>query len=787
VTNTPSGSKLSRISHLQTAALVGLVAIASYLAPTLAGALMLNPRMAWPLWPGCALLVSMLLLFPRRTWVALIPTGFAAFILYDLQAGVPLISIAWFVAADTVQVLITLFCLTRFFDGLPQLNSVSSLTKYLFSAVFLAPFAAAFVSAPGIRNGYWNGWRICFLSEVLAFLTLPPTILSYASNRHAWIRKSRAFYLEGIALIIGLVLLGYFSLTTSVMSSLPVLLYSLVPLLLWAALRFGTAGISSASIIIAFLTIWGAVHGRGPFVEKGPLSGLVSIQLFLVLTVTPFMVLAALAEERTNAAEGLKIREEDLIQAQRVAQVGSWRWDPVTDQTTWSKELYRIVGLDPHLPAPAFAEQSHVYTTESWQRLKCTVSEAIRTGTPYQLDLEIIRPDGSTRWITDRGEALRDAAGRIALLRGTAQDITERKRSEVALRESEEKFRSVFRDAGVGMVIVSPEGRFLAANQSFCECLGYSEEELVQKTVQSITLEEDWPSFSKNLSDLLERGLSFKRIENHCVHKSGRIVNTECSAFLIRGRGGEPRYFVGEVLDITQRKLADETLLNASRKLIEAHEEERTWIARELHDDFVQRIALLAINLENLRQEVPASENEARQEIQNVLEYVADFGSDIQALSHRLHSSKLEYLGIVAASKSFCREFSDRQKVKIDFQVESLPKTLSKEVSLCLFRVMQEALQNAVKHSGTRRFEVSLKAEVDEIDLTVHDSGVGFDPENAINGHGLGITSMKERLKLIDGQLSIESQPQQGTTIRARVPLGIKKSASTGRQVNHSH
>jgi len=758
------------------------VAAVSYAAPKLAGGLMLNPQTAWPLWPGCALLVSVLLMVPRKTWVILIPVAFAAFVLYDVQAGVSFRSIAWFIPADTAQVLITVFCLSYFFDGVPQLNSISSLTKYLFSAVFLAPFIAAFFSAPGIGTAYWNSWRIAFFSEVLAFLTLTPAILSCVSNRHAFLRKPLGYYLEGIALVTGLALLGYLSFTTSGGSSLPVLLFSLVPLLLWSALRFGSAGVSFALMVVAVLSVWGAVHGRGPFVEKGALRDLFSIQLFLIFTTIPFMVLAALAEERRNTAENLRTREEDLLQAQRVAQVGSWQWDPKTDLVSWSKELYRITGRDPNLAAPTFVDQSQLYTTESWQRLRAAVAEIMRTGTPYQLDLEIIRSDGSTKWITDRGEALRDAAGRIALLRGTAQDITERKCSEIALRESEEKFRSVFRDAGVGMLIVSLEARFLAANQAFCECLGYSEHELIQKTVQSIMLPEDWPSLAQRLSDLLDRGQSFQTIEKRCIHKSGRIVNTESSVSLIRGPSGEPRYFVGEVLDITQRKLAEETLSSAGRRLIEAHEEERTWIARELHDDFSQRIALLAMNLDRLRQEVPESEGETRQQVQEALEYVSDLGSDIQALSHRLHSSKLEYLGVAAAAEGFCREFSDLQKIEINFRAESIPRNLPKEVSLCLFRVMQEALQNAVKHSGERRFEVSLKSESNEVYLTVRDSGVGFDPENVADVHGLGLISMKERLKLVDGQLSIESKPQLGTTILARVPFGptIKSAGAAG-------
>jgi PAS domain S-box-containing protein len=778
----PSGNLWTPTTRLQTTILLCFVATLSYLAPKLEGALILHPQTVWPLWPGCALLVPVLLLVPRRIWPMVIAAAFAGFVLYDLQAGVPLSSIAWFLPADAVQILIATLGLGYFFNGVPRLNSVNALAIYLVFAVILAPFTAAFVSARGILRDYWNGWGICFFSEALAFLILTPAILSWISDGHAWLRKTRVYHLEAAALFTGLAFLSYISFSASATSSSPALLYALVPFLLWSALRFGSLGTSSAVIVVAFFAIWGAVHGRGPFFEWGQLNSIPSIQIFLISTAIPFMVLAALVEERKKAHEELRRRETELLEAQRVSQVGSWQWDPKTDRINWSKELYRIAGRDPSLPPPAFGEQTTLYTSESWERLKGAVAEALQSGAPYTLDLEMVRPDGS-RWITDRGEVLRDAAGRIVGLHGTAQDITERKHAEDELRASEEKFRRVFRDAGVGMVIISPEGHFLAANEAFCECLGYTEEELLQKTVQSVTLPEDWPSYSQKLREALKRGTSFQRVEKRCLHKIGRVVTIESSASLIRSPSREPWYFVGEALDITERKIAEEALSGVSGRLIEAQEEERAWIARELHDDFNQRVALLAVILEKVKQDLPASEGAPRRGIEEACQHVTELGSDIQALSHRLHSSKLEYLGLVAAAAGFCQEVSTRQNVEIEFHSENIPKALPKETSLCLFRILQEALQNALKHSGRQRFEVSLKYETNEIELTVHDSGVGFDPEKATSGQGLGLTSMKERLKLVDGQLSIDSTPQQGTTIHARVPVSRKvKSAGAAGQ-----
>jgi len=224
-------------------------------------------------------------------------------------------------------------------------------------------------------------------------------------------------------------------------------------------------------------------------------------------------------------------------------------------------------------------------------------------------------------------------------------------------------------------------------------------------------------------------------------------------------------------IDITERKLAEAALANVSRKLIEAQEQERTRIARELHDDIGQRLALLAINLERLQQKSPDLPSEAQSQMGELQKQVSEIAADVQSLSYELHSARLQYLGVSAAVRGFCREFGERQKVEIDFQSHDLPSPVPPDTALCLFRVLQEAIHNSVKHSGVRHIEVRLWGTSGEIQLTVKDSGAGFDREAAKTSQGLGLISMEERLKLLKGTLSIDSQPKRGTTVHARVPL----------------
>lgn len=242
-------------------------------------------------------------------------------------------------------------------------------------------------------------------------------------------------------------------------------------------------------------------------------------------------------------------------------------------------------------------------------------------------------------------------------------------------------------------------------------------------------------------------------------------------------RFNEDQSFIGYIgigIDVTERKQSEETISSMSRRLIAAQEQERGRIARELHDDMGQRLALLANELEQLKNKTPDLGPEVKSCVGELQKYTSQIAIDIQSLSHELHSSKLQYLGLAAAMKGLCKEFGAQQNVKTDFKSHDVPNTLSPDISLCLFRVLQEALRNSVKHSGARHFTVELWGTTNEIHLVVSDPGSGFDMNLAKHSQGIGLISMEERLKLVKGTFSIDSQPMRGTKIHAHVPLGVE-------------
>jgi PAS domain S-box-containing protein len=389
----------------------------------------------------------------------------------------------------------------------------------------------------------------------------------------------------------------------------------------------------------------------------------------------------------------------------------------------------------------------------------------------YSLEKRYVRKDGTRLWGRLNVSLLENSDGGSPLVFAFVEDITERRRTEDALRDSEQRFRlaayagkmfSYEWDAATDVVARSGEyAAMLCTDKVGALTTSQQISAKVHPNDREKVLAAD-AALSPEKPDL--------RVTHRMAGPDGSVIWVEKT-----GRGhfneqGKLLRIVGMVANITERKLAEAALADMSRTLIEAQEQERNRIARELHDDIGQRLALLAVELERLHQ-APSDLPEVRRRMRELQKQASEIATDVQTLSHELHSTKLEYLGPVAAMRSLCQELGEQTKVKIEFKTQDLPSPLPPDISLCLFRVLQEALRNAVKHSGARHVEVGLWGTADEIHLAVSDPGIGFDSKAAKEGRGLGLVSMEERLKLLKGTISIESQPNRGTTIQARVPL----------------
>jgi len=397
--------------------------------------------------------------------------------------------------------------------------------------------------------------------------------------------------------------------------------------------------------------------------------------------------------------------------------------------------------------------------------------ERIRKNAVDSGAMRLMARDGTERIWLYRNVRYEEPGAPVRVL-GHAVDVTERKRAEEALRASEQRLRSAQWAARIGTfewdfrtekVTLTPEmealhglppGRFGQTKEAFENLVHPDDQERVIK-LGELSLETGQPTEGEY-----------------------RVVWPDGSVHWIAGRGqvimdesGEPLRMVGVNMDVTERKQAEEALASMTRKLIAVQEQERARIGRELHDDINQQLALLAIDIEQLREHPRDSAAEISSGLTEIRDRVTAIAADVQSLAHQLHSPQLEILGIVAAMRGFCRELAARQKVAIDFTDDNIPKRISHEVSLCLFRVLQEALHNAVKHSKVRHYDVRLAYSAGEVHLTVSDRGTGFDTRTAMGSGGLGLVSMRERVRLVNGTITIDSERQRGTSIHVRVRI----------------
>jgi signal transduction histidine kinase len=526
-------------TRIQPAGFTVFVILAYYLGAKIGINLTFKPHVVSTLWPPNAILLAVLLLTSWNLWPAALLSAFLAHMIVEVQSGVPVpMALCWFIS-NSFQALLGAFCIRRIAGERLQFDSIRHVNIFIIFAVVIAPFVGSFLDLSFIainRYGlvdYWKVWRMRFFSNVLATLIIAPVFVMLGASGIAYLSQlTRRRLIEGLLMAAGLSVAGAvaFGVKEVEPGIVPVLVYSLLPFLLWAAARFGPAGLSSALLITTLLAIWSAYRGLGPFTTGAAGDKVLSLQLFLIVMSVPLMFLAAAIQEQ----------------------------------------------------------------------------EAI----------------------------------------------------ERTLRESGERYRGM----------------------------------------------------------------------------------------------------VEEQADLAGR-------------LIIAQEEERKRLNRELHEDLNQQVAALAIGLGRLGRQLPQVDLAVRNEITKLENKTTILSERMSRLSHELHSSTLEHVGLVAALKLLCIEFTDREKVYITLDVQGVITDVPAEIALCLYRVTQEALRNIAEHSGANNARLTLTRTGAALELRIVDQGVGFDPRTVKERRGLGLASMEERIRLSHGSFEIESHPGSGTELKVSIPF----------------
>jgi PAS domain S-box-containing protein len=475
---------------------------------------------------------------------------------------------------------------------------------------------------------------------------------------------------------------------------------------------------------------------------------------------------------RKRADEALRESEERLAMAADSAGAGLWILESDTGIFWLTGQTRAIFGFASGEVVDVDRFMAVVHPED--QDLVREAMERARWATePVLVEYRVLSHGDGQRWVVSRGRARFTPAGEPDRLMGVSIDISERRRAREALQASEARLETgvelaglAFYEVDFGQGVVSVDDRF----RTLCGIPADHERGLgpVEFWTQHLH-PDDRARVLDERSRLHDGTLQRLFLDYRYLHpRDGQKWIQHIGGVVTRDAGDRAVKTFGVLRDITQRKRSEEELHDLSRRLIGAHEEERALLARELHDDVSQRLAVLAIDVG--RAELAAADAAQAETMQTVREGLVRLSEDIHSLAYQLHPSILEELGLAEALRTECERRGRRGGLDLSVDVGPLPAVVSKDAALCLFRVAQEALNNVTRHAGATAATVRLREMDDGLLLAVADDGVGFDPADPGAGGHLGLASMRERVRLVDGTLDIESAQGHGTTVVAWVP-----------------
>jgi len=465
--------------------------------------------------------------------------------------------------------------------------------------------------------------------------------------------------------------------------------------------------------------------------------------------------------------------EQRLALAADSAGAGLWTLDFSTG-VFWATEKGRtIFGYSPGEIITMESFEALVHPGD-WDLVRRAIERSASSGEPIDVEYRIIHSsNGRVRWVVSRGRPQFTFTGGLERLMGVSIDISERKLAEEAFRTNEARLDAGAELAGLGFYEVNFGDGVMHVDErarGLCgippdrgdgtQALEFWAEHLHPDDLQRVLhMREQLHSGPQDRVSLEYRFLHPTRGEMWLQHLAGVAA---------RDATGRAVATYGVLRDITERKQVEDDLRDLSRRLIRAHEEDRALLARELHDDLTQRLAVLAIEVGGA--EVAAPDEPQVLSMRSIREGLVRLSEDVHSLAYQLHPSVLDELGLAEALRTECERRGRNSRLDLSVELDSRPPGVGKDAALCLFRVAQEALSNVTRHAGARVASVALKPMDGGFLLAIRDDGVGFDPTSQGSGRSLGLVSMRERVRLVNGTLDIESAPGQGTTILAWVP-----------------
>ena len=427
-----------------------------------------------------------------------------------------------------------------------------------------------------------------------------------------------------------------------------------------------------------------------------------------------------------------------------------------------------------------------ILLAEDYQRFKAAFQNGLKESGSYIREYRIRRRDGEVIWIQDRGQIICGPDGRVEYISGVFFDITERRRAEEALRESEARFASFMRHAPGTAVMRDFKGRYIFANETW-ERLRH----LTRQDWEGKTIAEVWPphmaaKFYEGDLKVIAQGKTVQTIEE--IPQEDGIHNWLVTKFPIPDQDGRPALIGAVGLDITMRRRAEEALRESEQRLrfltsqlLSAQERERKRISMELHDELGQSLAVLKLQIRAIERGLGDDQQDLKAECVELLLYLDGVIDDIRRLSRDLSPAILEDLGLQSALQYLINGFSKHYTVSQAFEVEDLDQLFPAEGQIIIYRIFQECLTNISKHADATEVFIAVKEYDGLISLMIEDNGAGFDPAVVLarraSGRGLGLAALDERARMLGGTLEIRSQPGAGTMMTCIIPVDQGRKA----------
>ncbi len=755
--------------------------------------------------PAAGMAQAVLVLYGRSLW----PGVALGALFFDQLLGIApaLALISSF--STTLQALIgaTLLSWVQF---RPSLSRLQDVLKFILISVLLATlinttigtldqFWGGLTSWEDLRRTWWTWW----VGESMGVLMLAPVLLTWLTSENAWQKQWRSLQknpwrlLEILALVGLLVVVGWVvfcSRTRSAIARYP-LEYLPFPLVGWAALRFGQKGTAFANLIISCLALWGIARESGPFL-RGSVSlnqAILSLQIFLGVLMVTSLVLASTVEERLEAENSLKEREQNLANAQRIARLGNWSFNRSQYQWSWSDELYYLLGIAPHTLEPKPKNYLKFVHPDDQNFVARSIERAIAESHPYSIEYRIVRPDGQECLVYEQGSVWESH------LIGTVQDITERKQIEIALRASKERFSKIFQASPISISITNlVDGKFMDINESGLRLLGYERDEVIGYNWQDLNILVDAPKYHNCLAGIFQTSGSVSNLEIQCRTKLNEIRDCLVSGELINLEGIPCVLVMAN--DITSRKKADE-YQRAKEAAEEANQAKSMFLANMSHELRTPLNAIIGYSEMMQEEAQDLGYNElifdikkihlAGQQLLSLISDILDL-SKIDAGKMSIDLEEIDLRILIWETVTTIQPIIDKNANQLTVKTaDNLGFIYADQTKLrqCLLNL----LSNAAKftENGTITLEIDRqferRTEQTFVVFRVSDTGIGMNQEQLdrifnpftqadpsttrkYGGTGLGLTITQKFCQMMGGDITVVSQPGKGSLFTIYLP-----------------